>query len=178
MHTFGVQLLRTFVFSGFLLLMIASQLFGQRTGPEKYKGRDVATGEIIVKFRGANITQSRALAVQDTDITSTQQVGQRGAILVRSRGRNVEALLQAYASRLDVEYAEPNYLLHVQFAFGIPGWVDQSNRDAAAEWIPLLWPERRSRRHDRGRTNHSAHANDIRSRRDGRPMDHLAGVVE
>jgi subtilisin family serine protease len=77
---------------------------------ESFQGRDVVAGEIIVRFRAADLSRSRLVASQDADIQSTEAVGQSGSVVMHSRGRNVAALMQAYSSRPDVLYAEPNYV--------------------------------------------------------------------
>ena len=113
MHTFGIPPnARTLFFSTLLSLAFASTLVAQNNHTESYRGRDVVSGEILVKFRGASYAQSRASVALDSDISSTEVAGRTGAILIRSRGRNVDGLLRAYMARPDVEYAEPNYVWH------------------------------------------------------------------
>src|SRR5438046_6793572 len=92
------------------ILILAVPLMGQTVATELYQGRDVVAGEIIVRFRAATPAQSQALAAQDQDIASTKAVGGTGPVVLRSRGRDVAELLQAYAGRADVQYAEPNYI--------------------------------------------------------------------
>src|SRR5262245_59069487 len=114
MDTFGIRLnARTLVLSALLLIGFVLPLAAQTTPTESYRGRDVVSGEILVKFRGASAAQGRALvAALDADISSMESAGRTGAILIRSRGRSVDELLQAYMARPDVEYAEPNYVWH------------------------------------------------------------------
>src|SRR6185369_2794105 len=104
--------MRTFVLSALLSVALTLPLTAQTVQTESYKGRDVVSGEILVKFRGANTAQTLALTTLDADISSVESAGRTGALLIRSRGRNVDALLQAYLARPDVEYAEPNYVWH------------------------------------------------------------------
>ena len=96
----------------FGLFGLSLPAYAQNVRVESFRGRDVSAGEIIVKFRNAGIPRSRALAAQDADIQSMDPLGQTGAVLMRSRGRSVEALVQAYALRADVEYVHPNYMFH------------------------------------------------------------------
>src|SRR5262245_56570419 len=103
---------RILVLSAFFSIIFSLPLAAQKDRTESYRGRDVVSGEILVKFRGVSAVQSRALASRDADIFSIEYAGQTGAILIRSRGRNVDALLQEYMARPDVEYAEPNYIWH------------------------------------------------------------------
>jgi ribosomal protein L27 len=94
-----------------LVLGIGLPVLAQNPQIDSVQGREVVAGEIIVRFRGATLAQSQALAAQDPDIISTVPVGSAGAILLRSRGRDTAALMQAYAARADVLYAEPNYVM-------------------------------------------------------------------
>ena len=95
-----------------ILTAFSIPTFAQTVRLEPFQGKDATAGEIIVKFRNATAPQSLALAAQDSDIQSFEPLGQTGAMLLRSRARSVAALVQAYAQRADVEYAEPNYILH------------------------------------------------------------------
>jgi hypothetical protein len=105
-----MAVIRFIVLFALLSAVFSPRLAAQSLQLESYQGRDVASGEILVKFRTATGPQAQALAIQDADITSTEPVGGTGAILLRSRGRGVPALLQAYRARQDVLYAEPNYV--------------------------------------------------------------------
>ena len=113
--------MRTFVIPSKARILVLSTLLSiastfpvaaQSVRTESFKGRDVVSGEIVVKFRGANGTQGLALATLDADISSMESAGRTGAIVIRSRGRSVDELLQTYMARPDVEYAEPNYVWH------------------------------------------------------------------
>jgi serine protease len=99
-------LLLTFLLLSSFELPVQAQTF--RT--ESFQGRDVVAGEILVRFR--NTAGIQALAAQDTDLASAESVGRSGAVRLRSRNRNVTALLQAYRNRFDVLYAEPNHVWH------------------------------------------------------------------
>ena len=101
--------LRNLAATAFVLALAASAM-AQTARTESYGGRNVVAGEIIVRFRDASPGQNRALAARDQDIVAAEPVGRTGPVLLRSRGRDVAALLQAYAGRADVQYAEPNYV--------------------------------------------------------------------
>jgi subtilisin family serine protease len=107
-----VKSLRTSFLFILLVASFALPLSAQNIQIESFQGRDVASGEIIVKFRGATPLQSQALAMRDADILSAEPVGQSGAVRLRSRNRDATALVQAYNARFDVLYAEPNYVGH------------------------------------------------------------------
>ena len=96
------------VFFSMLVVGIAVPLRAQTVPVVAFQGSNVAAGQIIVRFRATPGVQAQTLA-QDPDIVSTELVGQTGAVLLRSNSRDVAALLQAYSTRPDVVYAEPNY---------------------------------------------------------------------
>ena len=97
-----------------LVLLFASlkPAGAQQLRTEFFRSREVVSQEILVRFRGPTPAQRQASAPQDSDIVTRTPLGRTGALRLQSRGRNVETLLQAYASRPDVEYAEPNYVWH------------------------------------------------------------------
>lgn len=95
----------------FVLAFAALPSEAQALRTESFQGQDVVAGEIIVRFQNSTAIQVQALAAQDTDLAQTDVVGRSGAVRLRSRTRSVAALLQAYRSRLDVLYAEPNFIL-------------------------------------------------------------------
>ena len=99
----------------FLSVGFAASTMGQQTvTTESFQGREVGTNRIIVRFRTQNVVQSEALAAQDADISGVQAVGSTGAVVLRSRGRNVAQLLQDYQNRSDVLYAEPDYVVRAE----------------------------------------------------------------
>jgi subtilisin family serine protease len=90
---------------------------GTAPGPQLQKaihsGREVAAGEVLVKFRGARSaapTPDEIRLFADTD--RDEELGRLGVRRLHSRSLDVEALLAALAQRADVEYAEPNYVVH------------------------------------------------------------------
>jgi len=62
---------------------------------EALGGRDVVAGEVLVKFRGSSSAQSAAFAASDADIAPPELVGRSGVVRLKSRNRDVAALLQA-----------------------------------------------------------------------------------
>jgi len=93
-----------------VFLLSAAPAFSQRIQTERFGERDVVSQEIIVRFRGDVESKSQSVRREDSDVTVSSPIGRSGAVRLRSRGRNVGALLQAYARRADVEYAEPNFV--------------------------------------------------------------------
>lgn len=102
------------LFAILLVLAVAEHpLLGQTFRIESFQGQDVVAGEILVRFRDGIGIQAQSMAMQDTDLSSAEAVGRNGAVRLRSRNRNTATLLQAYRNRLDVLYAEPNYIFRV-----------------------------------------------------------------
>jgi subtilisin family serine protease len=98
----------------FIHIRVASPVAAQTTQTfriESVQGRDAVAGEILVRFRDGVGVQAQTLTTQDADIFSAETSGRTGAIRLRSRSRSVAALLQSYGSRMDVLYAEPNYVM-------------------------------------------------------------------
>ena len=96
-----------------LLLLLVPALSAQLSAQiqtEFFRGRDVAAGEIIVRFRG-DVTPNATQGALSADIVATLDVTSSRTVLLRSSGRNVSDLLQEYSGRPDVLYAEPNYIL-------------------------------------------------------------------
>ena len=79
---------------------------------ERVEGRDVVAGEVLVKFR----TRPGAAEVQqlgrDHDLDGFEPIGRARMARMRSRSQNAAALLRRLADNPNVEYAEPNYILH------------------------------------------------------------------
>jgi subtilisin family serine protease len=78
---------------------------------ESVNGEDVAANEVLVKFRTPGL-QTVAQAEQVADVDRAEEVGGVGVLRFHSRTKNVTTLLSELAARPDVEYVEPNYILH------------------------------------------------------------------
>jgi uncharacterized repeat protein (TIGR01451 family) len=96
------------------LLLIAgvmlqlSTLLGQEI--EMVQGREAASRQVLVKFNpGFEARLAQATAQQDID--HTRPVGRNGVVLLHSRTRDTNRLLQELRQRGDVQYAEPNYIV-------------------------------------------------------------------
>ena len=97
-----------------ILLSVAG---GTAPGPQLqraiHRGREVVAGEVLVKFRGARSAAPSADEIRwlaDTD--RDEELGRLGVRRLRSRSLDVAGLLAALAARADVEYAEPNFVVH------------------------------------------------------------------
>jgi hypothetical protein len=76
---------------------------------------------------------------QDADLTFAETVGQTGAVLVRSRGRDIATLMQAYQARQDVLYVEPNYIWQaldiLTTSSSATVWLDERGSDTE-DFVP------------------------------------------
>ncbi len=79
-----------------------------------YKGRQVAAGEVLVKYRAdAQVAPLPA----DLDADRDDPIGDGTVRRIHSRSHNLDTLLAKLGADPDVEYAEPNYVL---FALATP----------------------------------------------------------
>ncbi len=98
----------------FLLVLIGVPVYAQRNSnikTEMYNGQEAAANEVLVKFRAATLASIiQAEAAEDVD--QAGDVGSIGVLRFHSKGKSVSTLIRDLAARADVEYAEPNYILH------------------------------------------------------------------
>lgn len=83
-----------------------------RNQMELYLNREVVANEVLVKF----ITPRADVAVdirQRDDINMSKRIGNGNVHHLRSRSKNVAALLASLKSRPDVVFAEPNYMVSI-----------------------------------------------------------------
>ena len=102
--------------AGAALLLAPQRIVAQRAARferETLNGRDVVAREVLVKFRqqpqAADLAQIRA----DGDADDVRSIGRAGVFRLRSRSRNVAALLATLRRRPDVVYAEPNFIVRM-----------------------------------------------------------------
>jgi|GEM_PF-2722416 len=83
---------------------------GGRRKTELFAGRQVAAGQVLVKFRDespAGLAQVR----READAVEERSVGRAGARLLRSRSKSTATLVSELSRRPDVLYAEPDYII-------------------------------------------------------------------
>src|SRR5262249_23439198 len=80
---------------------------------ETFNGRDVVAREVLVKFRQRPQASDLAQIRADGDADDVRSIGHAGVFRLRSRSRNVDALLAGPRRRSDVEYAEPNFIVRM-----------------------------------------------------------------
>lgn len=102
-----------FRFAVLVCLLCVPAAFAERK-IEKFRGKDAVAGEVLVKFRNAGPNSQRDVD-RDADAESSKQVGRSPELrLIRSRTKNIEALIARLAARADVEFVEPNLLITVE----------------------------------------------------------------
>ncbi|MGH6630372.1 MAG: S8 family serine peptidase, partial [Burkholderiales bacterium] len=77
---------------------------------EKFNGRTVVGGQVLVQFRSQN-PQSVASAALAGDVDSYRTLGKSGVHVLHSRSKTTLSLLQTLSSRSDVMFVEPDYVL-------------------------------------------------------------------
>ncbi len=95
-------------------LAFAPAVAGQRASRlerQMVNGREVVAGEVLVKFREGARPASPPIAT-DLDAQSIRPLGRHGAFRLKSRSLSAESLLRRLKGRLDVVYAEPNFIVH------------------------------------------------------------------
>ncbi len=77
-------------------------------------GHQVVANEALVRFRNTAGPQLPQDAQAALDVDTWKGIGGSGFIRIHSRSKTVPALIQALATRPDVQYAEPNYVVHAR----------------------------------------------------------------
>src|SRR3989441_606736 len=89
-------------------------LWAQNRGKNKTefcRGKEAATNEVLVKFRPTTF-QSVLEAQAAGEVDESEWVGGTGLLRLHSSRKNVATLVSELSARSDVEYAEPNYIVH------------------------------------------------------------------
>src|SRR5947209_1548532 len=89
-------------------------LWAQNRGKNKtefFRGKEAATNEVLVKFRPTTF-QSVLEAQAAGEVDESERVGGTGLLRLHSSRKNVATLVSELSARSDVEYAEPNYIVH------------------------------------------------------------------
>jgi subtilisin family serine protease len=107
------------------LLAFTQPIFAQQT--VLHNGRPAVGEEILIRLR-SNTPDTLDRVRRDASFATIKPLNAAlGLHLVRARGNNLTALLQAFSNRPDVLYAEPNYIVQT---------VTTNPNDLA---FPLLW---------------------------------------
>ncbi|HEY9285045.1 MAG TPA: S8 family peptidase [Pyrinomonadaceae bacterium] len=98
---------------------------GGRLKKERFKGRDVVAGQVLVKFSNTAGPQDVERAKGAADVESERKVGGKGVRLLQSRSKDAETLVRELSARNDVVYAEPNYIVRVSAVPDDPRFGEQ-----------------------------------------------------
>jgi len=82
---------------------------------ELFQGKEVAANEVLVKFKAA--TPQAIIQAEMENVDESNYLGSGRVLRFHSKSKNVTTLLNEMSKRADVEYAEPNYIVH---ALAIP----------------------------------------------------------
>src|SRR5437899_343513 len=89
-------------------------LWAQNRGKNKtdiFQGKEAAANEVLMKFRPTTF-QSVLEAQATGEVDESEWVGGTGLLRLHSSRKNVATLVSELSARPDVEYAEPNYIVH------------------------------------------------------------------
>ena len=78
---------------------------------EQLDGRDVVRGEVLLKLRGAALAGDLTDLARLADADGVRPLGRTGVRRLRSRSRDVRALLRLLSQHPAIAYAEPNYVV-------------------------------------------------------------------
>ncbi len=87
------------------IFIFAAPLVAQQTAAAQ-------PNEVLVKFRATANTASVLSVASQEDISESRPVGGAGAVRLHSRSKDSATLIQHLKANPDVEYVEPNYILH------------------------------------------------------------------
>jgi len=96
-----------------LLALAEGTATAQQLQKALHRGREVVAGEVLVKFRWTpRFAPSREEIQLFADTDRDEEIGGLGVRRLHSKSLDVAGLIAALALRGDVEYAEPNYIVH------------------------------------------------------------------
>jgi subtilisin family serine protease/uncharacterized membrane protein len=79
---------------------------------ERINNREAVAREVLVKFRQPPQRAQLAQIQTGFDAEEIEAVGRSNIFRLRSKSHDIAALLASLSSRADVEYAEPNFVVH------------------------------------------------------------------
>ena len=94
-----------------LIAVLVPPLLSAQIQIEKLQSREAAAHEILLKLRnGVGIDDLTGILLEN-DIDAANKIGGSGFMLLRSKTRTVEQLLERMRKDPRVEVAEPNYII-------------------------------------------------------------------
>ncbi len=100
-----------------LVLFAFSSWAQQQQKTEFVGGQEVAARQVLVKFRAPAMVSTLIQVQLAEDVDAAGEIGGTGVVLFRSRSKDAATLVRELAARPDVEFAEPNFIIH---AIAIP----------------------------------------------------------
>jgi len=82
------------------------------TGTEFFNGKEVAAGEVLMKFQTATPAEMISKVQLGENVDNAEFVGSAGVLRLHSKSKNVAMLISELSARGDVQYVEPNYIVH------------------------------------------------------------------
>ena len=100
------------LFSAVLVAALFQSPALARNQMELYRDREVVANEVLVKFITPRADVAADIRQRD-DINMSKRIGNGNVHHLRSRSKNVAALVASLKSRPDVVFAEPNYMVSI-----------------------------------------------------------------
>jgi subtilisin family serine protease/PKD repeat protein len=98
---------------------------GRRPQTELFRGREVASRQVLVKFSKSALPGDVERAKAAADVEFVRGVGGQGVRLLRSRSKDAETLVRELSAHPGVLYAEPNYIIRAGATPNDPSFGEQ-----------------------------------------------------
>lgn len=117
------------IFAGFLLGL---PVWAQQH--ETIHGQQAVANEVLVKLRAGVRLEADGYIVRAHDIRAARELDNRGLMHLRSGSKSAARLVEELKTDPDVEYVEPNYVVHSTVAGSTPAAVIPNDMLFSAEW--------------------------------------------
>jgi subtilisin family serine protease len=94
------------------LMLVSYAAAAHPAGNESYHGKGAATNEVLVKFRASSTPGAISKAKIGENVDEAESIGSAGVMRFHSKNKNVTTLISDLSAQADVEYAEPDYIVH------------------------------------------------------------------
>jgi regulation of enolase protein 1 (concanavalin A-like superfamily) len=102
-----------------------AKLLPGHQGLDTFNGREAAADYVVVKFKSTPTAAQLAALASEIDADSVDRVGGLRAHLMHSRSKRVAELVAQLASRADLEYVEPDYVVYAITTPNDPSFPNQ-----------------------------------------------------
>lgn len=117
------------IFAGFLLGL---PVWAQQH--ETIHGQQAVANEVLVKLRAGVRLEADGYIVRTHDIRAARELDNRGLMHLRSGSKSAARLVEELKTDPDVEYVEPNYVVHTTAAGSTPAAVIPNDGLFPQEW--------------------------------------------